>query len=131
VLGLVCQKLVDWIVCDECRDGNVENSGYYATSAGTVMSKTRDIMRRVQGRDVRNSGYLRGKHGDGLVKSLWIFFSGKCWGGKVRNLCLDTEMNDRIFSGSKGQRGRFGTLGKPSFRAGICREAVGVRNFHY
>jgi len=25
-------------------------------------------------------------------------------GGKVRNLCLDTEMSDRIFSGSKSQR---------------------------
>jgi hypothetical protein len=87
--GTFCRKLVDWIVCDECRDG-----------------------------EVKNSGNLRGKHGDGSVKSLWIvlrrvqgqdvgnsgYFSGKCWGGKVRNLCLDTEMSDRIFSGSKSQR---------------------------
>jgi len=38
--GTVCQKLVDWIICYECRDG------------------------------CQKLGILRAKHGDGLVKSL-------------------------------------------------------------
>ena len=43
------------------------------TSAGMGCRNLWNILRRVQGRDVRNSGYLRGKHEDDSVKSLWIF----------------------------------------------------------
>jgi hypothetical protein len=38
--GAECQKLGK--LCDECRDGNVKNSGLSAASAGTVMSRTRN-----------------------------------------------------------------------------------------
>jgi len=88
--GAICQKLVDWKVCDECRDG------------------------------CQKLGVLRSKYG--MVKS-----GNSC--GRCMRICggMDTEMSSCIFSGS--QRGQFGTLGKPCFRAVRWREAVGVQDF--
>ena len=83
MLGLVCQKLVDWIVCDECRGGKVRNSGYYVASTGMVQSKA-------CGMYVASTG---------TVKS-----GNLC--GRRRRICggMDTEMSSCIFSESKGHR---------------------------
>ena len=99
------------IVCDECRDSEVRTRGIYVASTGTVLSKAceifcdecRDWMSETRVIDVASMGTVKSK--------LVGFFSGKCWGGKVRNLCLDTEMSDRIFSGSKSQCGWLGRWG--------------------
>jgi len=74
------------------------------------------------GTDVRNSGYYVASTGTVKSGNLCKRYIRICSG-------IDTEMSSCIFSGSKVQGGRFGTLGKPGFRAVRCREAVRVQDF--
>jgi hypothetical protein len=68
------------------------------------MSETRDIMCQARGRfSQKLVGITCQARGQKLVDISAASARGTR-GGKVRNLCLDTEMSDRIFSGSKSQR---------------------------
>ena len=79
-----------------------------------------DCLQRVQGRLSETRDYVAST-GTGKSGNLCKRYMRICSG-------IDTEMSSCIFSGSKVQRGRFGTLGKPCFRAVRCREAVGVQD---
>ena len=112
---------------DECRDDRVRNSGLLRGKHGDSSVKSLWIfLRQMQGQDVRNSGYFSGKNWGRKVRNMWIIYDE--YRNEMSKLGVYTEMSSCIFSGSIDQRGWFRMLGKPCFGAVRCREAVGAQD---
>jgi hypothetical protein len=93
------------LLCDECRDGNVKNSGIVSGKYWDGMSETCGLERSATsaGMECQKLGYYVAS--TGTVKSGNL--CGRC------RVCsgADTEMSSCIFSGSKGQREQLGCWG--------------------